>query len=57
MTNKEINEMKKVVREQTDMSMKDFEVTSCGNNWIGYKYYATNYDRVTNNYTHRTIEV
>jgi len=57
MTNKEINTMKKAVKEATGLNMKDIEITNCGTNMIGYKYFATNYDRVTNNYTHRTLEV
>jgi len=58
MNKKEINEMKKEVKKVTGLKMKDIEITSCyQDRIIGYKYFASDYDRATNNYTHKTIEI
>ena len=56
-TMKEINEMKRIVKKATGGNMKDIEITSCSASVISYKYFGTNHDRVTNNYTHGTVEV
>jgi len=56
-TAKEITEMKSIVKKATGRNMKDIEITSYSASVIGYKYFATNHDRVTNNYTHGTVGV
>jgi len=56
-TAKEITEMKRIVKKATGRNMKDIEITFYSASLIGYKYFATNYDRATNNYTHGTVGV
>ena len=54
-TTKEINEMKRTIKKATGKNMNEIEITNYSDNMIGYKYFATNYDRTVNKYTHETI--
>ena len=55
MTQKEINELKREVKKATGRNMKDIEIEAVGMDFITYSFYETNYARVTNKKTYKTI--
>lgn len=55
MTTAEKKELAREVKRITGRPMNSFEVTGCGHNVIFIKYFKSNYDRVTNNYTYEDV--
>lgn len=55
-TKKELNELKREVKNATGNAMKDIEIEAFGKDFIEYSYYKTNYDKVANRKSYDRIE-
>lgn len=55
-TKKEERELKREVKNATDINMKDIEIEAFGDHFIEFSFYKTNYDKVTNNKSYGRIK-
>lgn len=55
LTIKELNAMKREVTQKTTFKAKDIDIQSFTDTEITVSYYASNYDKATNNKSYQTI--